>query len=320
MKAIVVRELGEPEVLKLEDIPTPEPELDQIRVRLHAIGINPIDTYLRSGAQGYNPALPYTPGFDGAGIIDAIGDHVTHVSVGDRVYLTGAITGTYAEFALCSPDQVKPLPANVSFAQGAGVYIPYYTSYRALFQRANVTPGETVMIHGASGAVGIAAMQWASQFGLTLIATASTEQGRQLAMDQGADLVVDHSDPGHYSQIMEFTKDRGVDVILEMMANINLGHDLKILATAGRVVTIGSRGDIEITPRDIMNCDGAILGMALKNFTGNVREQAVAAINAGLIKQTLAPVIRDELSLSHAADAHKRVLAPGAYGKIILIP
>lgn len=320
MKAIVVRELGAPSVMQLEEVAPLEPAAGQVRVELKAIGVNPIDTYLRGGVQGYQPALPFTPGMDGAGVITATGSDVTDRHVGQRVYLCGSATGTYAEETLCAAEQAQPLPDHVSFVQGAGVHIPYYTAYRALIQRAQTQPGETVLIHGASGAVGIAAMQWCKQLGVTLIASASTEEGQRLAQGQGADLVVDHRSPDHYNVIMEFTEGRGVDVIIEMMAHINLEDDLHIMALGGRVVTVGSRGQIAITPRAAMVKDLSILGMTLMNLAGSARDQAHAAIRAGLDKQTLAPIIREELSLTNAADAHERVMTPGAYGKIILIP
>ncbi|MGA2982044.1 MAG: alcohol dehydrogenase catalytic domain-containing protein [Terriglobales bacterium] len=151
MKAICVSEFGGPEVLKLEDMPDPRPpQSREAVVRVNAAGVNPYDTYMRSGAYGSgNPALPFTPGSDAAGIVESVAADVD-LTPGDRVYTTGTISGAYAELALCKRSQVHPLPERMSYAQGAGVYVPYATAYRALFQLAHARPGETLLVHGAS--------------------------------------------------------------------------------------------------------------------------------------------------------------------------
>ena len=179
MKAIRVQRDGRARGLRLEEVPDPTPGAGQVVVRIHAAGVNPVDVYIRSAAQGRQPALPYMPGIDGAGVVEALGPGVSGLAVGDRVYLSGTATGaaqrgTYAERALCLPAHVHPLPADVSFGQGAAVNVPYATAYRALFDRAQAQPGETVLVHGGSGGVGIAAIQIARAAGMTVFATAGT--------------------------------------------------------------------------------------------------------------------------------------------------
>src|SRR5215510_6788617 len=154
MKAIRVHEFGGLEVLHLEEVPTPQPGSGLVLVRMHATGVNPVETYIRAGTYARLPALPYTPGNDAAGVVEEVGADASEFKTGDRVYTSGSVTGTYAEFALCKKEQVHPLPANVSFAQGAAIGTPYATAYRGLLQRATVKPGETVLVHGASGGVG----------------------------------------------------------------------------------------------------------------------------------------------------------------------
>src|SRR5437762_2275861 len=161
MKAILVRQFGGPEVLKLEEVPTPKPAAGQVLVRIHAAGVNPYDTYMRAGTYAVKPPLPYTPGSDGAGVIEAVGEGVKSVKVGDRVYTAKTVTGAYAEYALALEEQVHPLAARISFSQGAGVWVPYGTAYHALFHSAKAHPSETVLVHGASGGVGSAAVQMA---------------------------------------------------------------------------------------------------------------------------------------------------------------
>ena len=320
MKTIRVHEFGGPEVMRLEEVPDPRPGPGQVLVKVHAAGVNPVDTYIRSGAYAVKPSLPYTPGADAAGVVAEVGPDVKGLKAGDRVYTAGTLSGAYAELALCAASQVHPLPARVNFAQGAGVSIPYGTAYRALFRRAQALPGETVLVHGASGGVGIAAVQIAHAGGMTVIGTAGTERGRALAADQGAHYVLDHSAPGYLEQVVKLTGERGVDVILEMLANVNLSKDLGLLARGGRVVVIGNRGTVEIDPRAAMRHEASILGMLLLNVPEPEMAGIHAALVAGLGNGTLRPVVGREMPLGDAPRAHQAVMEPGAYGKIVLIP
>lgn len=326
MKAIVVREFGDPAVMRLEDVPTPAPGAGQVLVRLHAAGVNPVDTYVRRGIYARRPDLPYTPGSDAAGIVTALGRPVPGapgpgVTLGDRVYLTGTVAGpygSYAEFALCDPHQIHPLPANVSFAQGAAIGVPFGTAYRALLQRAAALPGERVLVHGGSGGVGTAAVQIAHSAGMTVFATAGSRAGLDLLTRLGADRVFDHGDPGYRDAILAETGGRGVDVILEMLANVNLDRDLTLLARAGRVVVVGNRGTIEIDPRQAMIREADIRGMLLANTPPAQMAQVHAALGAGLATGALQPVVGHELPLEAAPRAHDLVTAPGARGKVVL--
>jgi NADPH:quinone reductase len=321
VKAIRVHEFGGPEVLRLEEVPMPQPDLGEVLVRIHAIGVNPVETYIRAGTYARLPALPYTPGNDCAGVIEQVGPGVNEFKPGDRVYTGGSLTGsTYAEFTLCETAQVHPLPENVSFAQGAAMGTPYATAYRGLFQRADAKPGETVLVHGASGGVGTAAVQLAHARGLRVFGTAGSDQGRKLAREQGAHEVFDHHAADHFEQIMKATNGRGVDVIVELLANLNLDKDLTILATGGRVAIIGSRGPVEINPRDAMLRDVDLRGMVLPNTSPAEMASIHAALVAGLENGTLRPVIGKEFPLAEAAQAHRAAMAPGALGKIVLIP
>ncbi|MBI5905354.1 MAG: NADPH:quinone reductase [Deltaproteobacteria bacterium] len=320
MKAIVVRAFGPPETMRLEEVQNPVPGPGQVLVRVRAAGVNPVETYIRSGTYGRAPALPYTPGNDAGGVVEAVGEGVRGVKPGDRVYTSGTITGAYAELALSETPMVHPLPANASFAQGAALGVPYATAWRALFQRANAVPGETVLVHGASGGVGIAALQIARAAGLRVVGTAGTSEGIGLVAREGAHHVFDHREPGYIERAMEITGGRGFDVILEMLANVNLARDLKILAMGGRAVVIGSRGTVEIDPRDTMGRDASILGMSLFNMPAADRRTVHAALGAGLSNGTLRPVVAREMPLSSAAESHVAVMSPGARGKIVLVP
>ena len=320
MKAICVHEFGGVEVLRLEETPMPHPGAGEVVVRMHAVGVNPVETYIRAGTYGRLPELPYTPGNDGAGVVEQVSSDVCEFKVADHVYTAGSISGTYAEFALCKKEQVHPLPANISFAQGAAMGTPYATAYRGLLQRADAKPGETVLVHGASGGVGTAAVQLARARGLRVFGTAGSDDGINLTRQQGAHEVFDHRAPDHFEQIMKATGGHGVDVIVEMLANVNLGKDLAILAKGGRVVIIGSRGPVEIDPRNPMQRDADVRGMILPNTPPAELASIHAALVAGLENGTLRPVIGREFPLAEAAEAHQAVMEPGALGKIVLVP
>ena len=321
MKAILVRQFGGPEVLKLEEVPTPKPAAGQVLVKIHAAGVNPADTYARTGNYAVLPPLPYTPGTDGAGVVDFIGDGVKKVNPGDRVYVAKNLSGTYAEYALALESQVHRLPDRISFAQGAGVFIPYGTAYHAIHHQAKAYAAETVLVHGASGGVGIASLQFARALGLTVFGTAGSAKGLELAQREGAHQVFDHSKSGYQEEITKAAGGRGVDIILEMLANVNLGADLKLLAQRGRVVVIGSRGDVTITPRDLMGRRASIRAFTLWALTEAESIEVHAGIIAGLENGTLRPVVGSEIPLKDAAQAHINVMKPsGAFGKIVLIP
>lgn len=319
MKAIRVHEFGGPEKLVLENVPDLRPGPGEVVVRIHAAGVNPVESYIRTGTYVVIPTLPYTPGADGAGTVLSTGEGVQQFKTGDRVYVAGSLSGTYAEQTLCREAQVHPLPKNVTFQQGAAVGVPYGTATRALFQKAYALPGESILVHGASGGVGVAAVQLARAHGMLVIGTASTENGRALVREIGAQHVLDHSALDLADQVSKLTGGRGVNIILEMLANKNLAKDLTMVSMRGRVVVIGNRGTIEINPRDAMTRDATILGMSVLNTPGpemaSIHAGLVAALEFGVIR----PVISQEIPLAEAARAHVAVLQPGSHGKIVLM-
>ena len=310
--------------MKLEEVTDRSAGAGQVVVSLKAAGVNPVDTYIRSGQYASLPPLPYTPGSDAAGLVEAIGNDVVTCKVGDRVYISGSVdgraVGAYAEKALCTAEQVHPLPDLVSFAQGAGIGVPYVTAWRALFEKGRAVPGETVLVHGASGAVGVAAVQIGCAAGLRVFGTAGTPRGRQLAEEQGAHEVFDHSAAGYDKEILAKTGGNGVDLVIEMLANINLVRDLDLIAKRGRVVVVGNRGSLELNPRAIMSKDATIVGFTNWNALPADLSRAHAAIVAGMARSGYRPHVGRELPLADAPSAHEDVLKPGAFGKIVLVP
>ena len=321
MKAVRVHGFGGPEVLNLEDVPDPQPAAGQVLVRVKAVGVNPADTYVRQGK--YSPEnypLPFTPGNDAAGVVEAVGAGVTTAKTGDRVYVYVRPSGAYAERLTCPAADVYPLPPRLTFAQGAAVGIPYATAYRALFVRGRAKPHETVLIHGASGGVGLAAAQLAVAHGCVVVGTAGTDAGVALVTRQGVALALNHHQGGYTDRLTAFTGGRGVDLILEMLANVNLDADLGLLAKRGRVVVIGNRGRVEIDPRQMMAQDTDVRGMSLMHADAAELAMIHAALVAGFVNGTLTPVVAKQFPLAEAAAAHEAVMRDGAGGKIVLVP
>jgi NADPH2:quinone reductase len=324
MRAIVIREFGSPDVMKQETVPDPSPQRGQVLLRVKAAGVNPVDTYIRTGTHAIKPQLPYIPGFDAAGIVEAVGEDVKDVRPGARVYNAGIArttsNGTYAELVLCDASQVYPLPDRVTFEQGAALNTAYGTAARALLQRGQARPGEWVLVHGASGGVGTAAVQLSRALGLRVVGTAGTKEGLDLVRREGAHHVLNHREAGYLDELKSITGGRGVDLVLEMLANVNLEKDLTVLAHRGRVCVIGNRGTIEIDPRKLMTRDAAILGVQYGNTTSDEMRSLQAFIGAGVEKGTLVPVVGRQMLLADASKAHVAVLEPGANGKIVLSP
>jgi len=316
MKAIRVSRFGDPSVLELDDLPAPSPAPGQLLVRLHAAGVNPVEAYVRAGTYPRLPALPYTPGADGAGVVEQ--SQIPSLPAGTRVFVAGTLTGAYAEQALCTPEQVFPLPDHITYEQGAALGVPYGTATWALFYRGHARAAETVLVHGASGGVGLAALQLARAAGLRIFGTAGTPEGLELVTQNGAKEAFNHREPGYLDQIRAATDGRGLDIILEMAANQNLGHDLTLLAPNGRVVVVGSRGPVEIDPRNIMMREADIRGITIFSATPADRAEIYHRITLGLEDGSLDPVIAKTFPLHDAARAHEHIMASGAQGKIVL--
>lgn len=323
MKAVQINEFGGPEVLKVVDIEEPSPNKDEVKVKLYAVGLNPSESYTISGNYAYNvPDLPYVPGGDGAGVIEEVGAGVENVKVGDRVYLSGfnaeRKTGTYAEKVVTDAKSVYPLPDGTTFNEGAALGIPVFTAYRALMQKANVRAGETVLIHGASGAVGSMAVQIAKSVGAIVIGTSSTKAGRSNILALGADYAIPHVTEENKDEIMALTDHKGPDIIIEFLADVNLETDSKIIANYGRIVIVGSRGTIEFTPRNLMTNDATITGMALtypeSKDVVEMHHGVTALVESGFLK----PVIGRTFSLDEIQEAHEHLMGSSGDGRTIL--
>jgi len=307
MKGIVVEAFGDatPAVMRLtNDLPIPQPSKTQVLVKMNSSGVNPVDTYIRSGSYAALPSLPYTPGKDGAGVVEAVGAGVEGFKKGDRVFSTLVSSGSLAEFGVVESNRLFPLPENVSFDEGAALGIPYFTAYRGLFHRGQAKAGDIVLVHGASGAVGLAAVQLAVNNGMTVIGTAGTEEGLQLIKANGAKYAFNHRDPNYLADLKESIGGQKVNLILEMLANVNLENDLKLLDVHGRVMVIGCRGSIEINPRLTMGMESSIMGVMLFRATEKEWEEMNEGVQKGMKEGWIRPVVQKTYEIADAFQAH----------------
>ena len=324
MNAIQVHKFGGPEVLEYStNVPRPKPGPDDVLVRIKAIGVNPVDVLIRTGSFGPQQ-FPYIPGADFAGIVEEVGSNVTDLKVGQRVYGSDLTAPdgmkAYAQFIAIKHNLVHPLHDNLTFSQGASIPIPYFTQYRALYHLAQAKPGETVFIHGASGGVGIAAVQIASNLGLTVIGTASTPEGQQLVKKAGAHFIFNHYEEGYLEKAKEAAGERGINVILENVADKNLKKDIGLVQDQGRIIVIGTGAtDATINPTDVLLHEIVTKGVSLYKTTDKEVFETREALYAGVKAGWLNPYIWKEFPLEKAADALIHLKSgSGARGKIIL--
>ena len=324
MRAVQFHTFGDPSVLHLEDVADPVPGPDDVVIAAKAIGVNPADTYMRSGTYRIQPELPCIPGGDVAGQISAVGKNVADFSVGDRVFAGVALgldfTGCYAERVRRPAKHVRHMPEGVSYAAATAFGVSYPTAHYALFARGGAKSGETVFIHGASGSVGTSAIQLAKRAGLRVIGSAGSHAGLDLVLSEGADAAVDHTKPGYLDEVLAESNGAGPDLILEMLANVNLASDMAIASVNGRILIIGNRGEIEINPRMAMMKELDIRGIMLWNAPAATLEHGMSEILAAAEAGEINPRVGPKLALEEAARAHEIVLSSGNAGKVVLVP
>ena len=319
MKALRVEEYGPPENLVLREMEEPVPGMGEVLVEIRAAGVNPVDTYHRSGTRGYKPPLPFTPGTDGAGEIVACGEGCKAFQPGDRVYLFGSLSGTYAERCLCRESHVFPLPAGLDWNQAASLGVPYFSALRALFTRGNLNDEDTVLIHGASGSVGLAALQMAAGRKGRLFGSASSAEGREVVLKNGADYCFNHLEAGHYAEIMDLTQNRGIDLALEMCAGRNLQKDLEIIAAGGRIVIVGSGQEVQIEPRELLVKEVDCLGMMIRGSSEDELRQYAVQLEMGVAEKRIQPVISNVYSVQNAPEAHREIMESKHKGSIVIV-
>jgi NADPH:quinone reductase and related Zn-dependent oxidoreductases len=228
-------------------------------------------------------------------------------------------TGTYAEKVVTDAKNVFRLPDNISFKEGAALGIPVFTAYKAIFLKANVRAGETVLVHGASGSVGSMAVQMAKAIGATVIGTSSTEEGRQTILDLGADHAMDHISEDNKEELLNITNEQGPDVIIEMLANANLETDMQVIVKYGRIIIVGSRDTIEVNPRNLMTSEAIVTGMTFTYPTQKEMKEMQYGVNALLEIGAIRSLIGNEFTLDEPVEAHKSLMESSGNGRTIFV-
>lgn len=317
MRAIVVREYGGPKVLVDREIGIPDVGPGRILIRLMSAGVNPVDAYMREGSNGYEPILPFTPGMAGAGIIEDVGEGVIGYELKERVYVINSVSGTYAEYCICSPDQIFPLPTEIGWTEAACLGVPYFTAARALFTKGRIIGDDSVLIHGASGSVGLACLQLLAGKASRVFGTAGSDAGMKLVLENGADACFNHNDAGHCEKIKKASG--GVDLVVEMLADVNLKKDIAALSPGARIVVVGSRGRIDFSPRDLMGGEHTLIGLKITQASLEEKISYAKLIEEGIERGQIKPPIRAAFALEDAYRAHKALMESPSTGSIVLV-
>ncbi|MEN8803659.1 MAG: zinc-binding dehydrogenase [Thiogranum sp.] len=330
MKAIHMTAVGGPEVLATVELPTPVPGDDELRIRVHAAGVNPIDTKLRSRGLFFDNALPAVLGCDAAGTVEAIGNRVTSLQPGDEVWLChgglGREQGNYAEFTVVNEQIARKKPASFSFAQAAAAPLTLITAWEALFDRASLKAGQTVLVHGGAGGVGHVAIQLAKNAGASVCTTVGSEESTRFTLALGADKVIDYRHENFADAVLEWTKGRGVDVALDIMGGTVFQDTFRAMAHYGSLITLLDPGtDIawkEARNRNLRIGFELMLTPMLEHLPvarahqGDILDHCAALADAG--KLTIE--VSQSLPLEQAARAHQHIETGHTRGKLVLIP
>src|ERR1700726_3556909 len=340
MKAVLFHQHGGPEVLKYTDAPDPTIRPNEVLVRVRACALNHLDLWVRRGNPNIPIPLPHIPGSDVSGEIAQIGADVTTVRVGQKVVLAPGVTcgkcsacvsgqdnrcsqftnlgylidGGCAEFVRCPEVNCMPYPENLSFEEAASIPLVFQTAWHMLLARAELQPGEDVLILGAGSGVGVAAIQIAKSFGARVIATAGTDEKLAKARELGADHVINHKSQKIRDEVRRITGKRGVDVVFEHVGTATWDDSIASLASAGRLVTCGATTgyDAKIDLRFLFSRQLSLLG----SYMGTKCELATVLklVTAGKLK----PVIDRVFPLSEAAAAHAYLESGQQFGKVVL--
>jgi len=324
MKALRCHAFGPIETLRVEDIDTPAPGPGQVRIDVMAASINYPDTLMVQGLYQVKPPVPFTPGAELAGVVSALGEGVTTLKVGDRV-LASVGTGAFAEQAVADAVRVLPLPAGMDFDAGASFVLVYGTSLHALQTIGRVQPGETLLVLGAAGGVGIAAIQIAKALGARVIGAASSDEKRTLAKDAGADETVDYTQPDWRREVERLTDGRGADLVYDAVGGAYAEPALRATAWRGRYLVVGfAAGEIPKLPLNLaLLKERAILGV----FWGAAMAKDPKQLHADLKQLSgwfaegrVKPPVTERVPLSGTADAMARLAGRQAMGKLVVLP
>jgi NADPH2:quinone reductase len=321
MKAMRVTKAGDPSVLRLEDLPQPKPGPGEALVRNHAVGVNYADIYMRNGSARVPVPFPFTPGIEGSGTVEAVGEGVTEVKPGDRVaYASGP--GSYAEYHVVKVGLLAPLPSDLSFEQGAAIILQGMTAHYLLHEFYPVRRGSMVLVHAAAGGMGRMLIQWLKHLGAVAIGTVSTEEKAKVAREAGADHVIVYTKQDFAEEAKKFTGGKGVDYIVDGVGKTTFTKSLDALRNRGWATIFGmASGPAEpVVPNSLMMKALTISGGSLYNYM-NTREEVMRRANdvfAGVRDGWLKIRVYRTLPLEEAAEAHRLLESRATTGKLLL--
>ncbi|WP_046247122.1 quinone oxidoreductase family protein [Hymenobacter terrenus] len=325
MKAIVIEETGSPDVLRLQEVPTPTPGPGQVLVKTHVAGINFADTAQRKGTYPLPLQLPVTPGFEVGGTVTELGPDVSTARVGDRVAVFLAAPGGYAEYLVADAATLIPVPDHLSFEQAVALLVQGLTAYFLLQQAAPMQPGQRVLVHAAAGGVGSLAVQLAKLLGAgQVIATASTPTKLDLTRRLGADVAINYSDADWPAQVLAATNGQGVDTVLDSVSGTVGDQSLAVLAPFGRWVSYGapSTSGTQIGAEQVMQMifrNQSFVGFALYGITPERIQQALQVMFAYVGEGKLQVIVDQTFPLADAAVAHRAIEERRTTGKVLLV-
>jgi NADPH2:quinone reductase len=324
MKAMVMTDFGGPEVLTQRDVPVPEPASHQIRARVHACGTNPVDYKVRRGGTGARLQFPFILGWDVSGVVDRVGSEVTEFRPGDEVYFSGELLkpGGYAEYAVTDARVVYGKPANLSHVEAASLPLVSITAWEALIDKADIEPGETVLIHAGGGGVGSIAIQLVKWRGCRVWTTASRPESQQLARELGADEVINYQAEDFVEAVRRLSGDRGVPVIFDAVGGDTFSRSFRALSAAGRLVTcVESEEPVNLLPLFLKSATLFFEFMGVPTLHGVHPEHhgdILCHIGELVEAGTIRPVVSQVLPLEEAARAHQQLETGHTTGKIVL--
>jgi len=330
MKAILATAPGSAEVLQLRDIPKPElSSPHHLRVKLAAAGVNPVDTKLRAKPAYYPEKLPAILGCDGAGIVEAVGSAVTRFKAGDAVFFCngglGDEPGNYAEFTTLHEDYCAAKPTTLSLQNAAALPLVLITAWEALFERAHLQAGQTVLIHAAAGGVGHIALQLAHHFGARIAVTVSGDKKAGLVHGLGTDKIINYRTQDFVQEILNWTNGRGADVVFDTVGGETYLRSLNAVRVGGKLVSLLSTplatADVQLARlRNLSLCFELMLTpQVMKQHDERVRQRKILEQGAKLVEEGhLGVLVTHRLPLEQAAEAHRMIEAGGMTGKIVL--
>lgn len=322
-KTVVIGAFGGPEVLELEERPVGEPGAGQVRIRHHAVGLNFIDCYQRSGV--YPLALPAALGMEAAGIVEAVGEGVTHLKPGDRAAYAAQPPGAYTQARVMPAAQVCPLPDAISYEEGAAMMLKGLTVQYLFHRTVPLKAGDTVLFHAAAGGVGLIACQWAKSEGIRLIATAGSDEKCRLALEHGAAHAINYRDGNFAPKVRELTGGRGVDVVMDSVGAATFEGSLDCLRPVGMMISFGNASGV-VPPVDLLKlgAKGALQITRPSVFVHIARHEDCQAMAQHLFGKVTSGAVKIRIGqrfpLDRVAEAHRALESRATTGATVLLP